>query len=45
MVGDGINDALAMKVVVIGIVMGSGIDVALEIVDVVLIYNYLRGLV
>lgn len=45
MVGDGINDVLVMKVVVIGIVMGSGIDVVLEIVDVVLIYNYLCGLV
>lgn len=45
MVGDGINDVLVMKAVVIGIVMGSGIDVVLEIVDAVLIYNYLCGLV
>lgn len=41
MVGDGINDVLVMKEVSIGIVMGGGIDVVLEIVDVVLIYNCL----
>lgn len=45
MVGDGINDVFVMKVVSIGIVMGSGIDVVLEMVDVVFIYNCLCGLV
>lgn len=35
MVGDGINDVLVFKVVDVGIVMGGGIDVVFEIVDMV----------
>lgn len=37
MVGDGVNDVLVLVVVDLGIVMGvMGIDVVIEIVDVVL---------
>jgi len=44
MVGDGINDVLALSKADVAIVMGSGADVALAIGDVVILDNSLEGL-
>jgi Cu+-exporting ATPase len=44
MVGDGINDILALAKSDIGIVMGSGSDIAVEVSDVVLLNDSLTSL-
>lgn len=43
-VGDGVNDSLLIVFVYIGIVMGGGMDVVIEILDVVLMNDNINKL-
>lgn len=45
MIGDGINDVFVLVYVNVGFVIGIGIDVVIESVDIMLMWGFLYGLV
>lgn len=45
MVGDGINDVFVFVIVNIGMVIGMGMDVVMEVVDIMLICGDLNSIV
>lgn len=45
MIGDGINDVLVFVLVDVGFVIGIGMDVVIESVDIILMCGLLYGLV
>lgn len=45
MVGDGINDSLALVVVDVGMVIGVGIDIVIEVVDIVFMKSNLEDVI